>query len=143
MTGWETTVSEPSLPNVKDTLNKRSMKRKGYKAGPNFWIVLGDHKLGDHYESYEVRLEGKYYNCSCQGHMGGDYRKYCSHINYVVLVKRGFADFIEAPEPEEPDFTVEEVDTSVDQYLLPDWVKELRPHQVKAVEEILYHFQQG
>lgn len=97
MVGWSTVEDSPT---VKPTLVKRAMKRTGFQIADNEWVVLGDEKLSDTYSEYNVSLIGGEYRCSCQGHAGGQYRKRCSHITYVVLAKAGKAEWSErAPKP--------------------------------------------
>lgn len=93
-TKWETEDYESKF---KESLVKRAKKRHGTQVSKRRWIVDGDHKLGDEYEAYYVKLaKGAYkYTCTCYGHTGGGARssKMCSHALYVALARKGQVDY--------------------------------------------------
>jgi Rad3-related DNA helicase len=74
-----------------DSLVKRAAKRDGAQIADRSWVVYGNAKLSDRYEMYYVDLPkgSRSYTCSCQRHAGGQYRKVCSHILYIVQARRG------------------------------------------------------
>ncbi len=164
----------PSAPDtIEDrlgSLGERAKKRTGYQVTPNRFVVLGDSKLSDSYDTYDIVLEGTKYHCSCQTHAGGVFRKMCSHIAYVVMARRGIISWHTEPEPEPvlefdtdrplpdapyPPFVSSEPITE-DAYAqmletfgnynpepLPSWVEWIYPHQWDAYCEILFQFDAG
>jgi len=56
--------------------------------------VDGDPKLGDSYSDYMVTLPQRstHYDCECQTHYGGQYRKFCSHILAVIYHREDEGD---------------------------------------------------
>jgi Rad3-related DNA helicase len=168
MSSWETTSAVDTLEKrFRPTLVKRALKRSGVVAKPDrAWIIEGMPKMGDHYSEYTVtRADDGKYQCTCQGHSGGQYRHTCSHILYVILAGYGKVEFagvledrpappkptlVETPEipfpeplPEDPgDSLRPEIDAHFGQGL-PDWLEQLRPHQWKAVAEIENLFVEG
>jgi ATP-dependent DNA helicase DinG len=151
------------------TLGIRGKKRSGIQVGPKSYKVFGDPKLSDSFDLYEIKGPDttNHYHCSCQDHRGGQYRKICSHIAYVVMARKGIVDwagdyqppaqesgFHNLPAAPLPLFVdqgqewTEGVRDTMDQFFgdsppLPEWVKFIRPHQWDAYTEILWHFDSG
>ncbi len=63
------------------------------------WIIAGDGKLGDTYDEYVVRLDGRKYHCSCYDTAHGETRarRMCSHVLAVLLWRRDHPDHTTAP----------------------------------------------
>jgi Rad3-related DNA helicase len=148
------------------TLGVRAKKRTGIQLTPTTFKVFGDPKLGDSFDSYDIRLEGTKYHCSCQQHRGGEYRHLCSHISYVIFARRGIVEWagepssnqteghLSLPETPLPFFVdqgqpwTEAVRELLDQHFgdsppLPSWIKFIRPQQWDAYCEILSHLDAG
>lgn len=175
MSTWETSSADPTSK-FRGTLVARASKRTGYIDGDRAWVVEGDPKLGDHYTQYHIDLppvpngEKPRYRCTCQGHAGGEYRKICSHILFVILARRGKLEFAGSltpieqhpipalPVTEEPPFPPrsEEAPSNISSrewidghfrdwggIQLPRWLTALRPHQWEAVQEIERLFLSG
>lgn len=160
---------------VRSTLLDRARKRQiAFQQGSGGWLVLGDPRLGDAYPSYRVDEDGNgYHRCSCQAHVGGQYRRTCSHILAVILWKRetGYrpgstrevapgaaetpaagdgmgVDPISSPAAGSASPTGRLVSAmpsspSWGTPPLPDWVASLREHQVDAIEEVVEAFDRG
>lgn len=89
------TVDEPV---VSASLIARAKKRKVVRVGIALWDVIGDSKLGDHYDSYEVKGgEDEPLVCACWSHAKGEYRarRSCSHALAVQLALAGEHEFID------------------------------------------------
>jgi len=99
MAGWEgettTTADFDIRTKFKPTLVKRAEKRMAFKRGDGRWEVPGDSKMGDAYEGYYITRgpDQKNYHCSCQDHVGGEFRNVCSHILRVVLGEHGHMEW--------------------------------------------------
>lgn len=80
-------------------LGQRAKKRAGYQLTPDSWRVIGNPKLNDSFEHYDVIWDGSagVYRCECQTHLHGEHRKMCSHITYVILARRGAVPWTEGP----------------------------------------------
>lgn len=154
------------------SLGQRAKKRTGIALTPNTFKVFGDSKLGDSYDAYDVVLKGHIYSCSCQKHTGGEFRKFCSHIAYIVMARRGVVPWsAEEPvtaedSPHQPVFQYLPDDTYMPSFInqgqeptaqmradmdahfgdappLPQWVKLIRPHQWLAYCDVLFHLDAG
>lgn len=100
MTSW--TPAPDAIEERLGSLGKRAHKRSGYPLSAESWRVIGNPKLGDAFDYYDVRYVGPNYECDCQGHQHGQHRKMCSHITYVILARRGVLPWAEAPVEEAP-----------------------------------------
>lgn len=151
------------------TIGIRGKKRSGVQLSTSLFRVFGDPKLQDAYDQYDITLDDNKYHCTCQDHGYGQYRKFCSHIAYVVMARRGVVPWVESrPEsdgPHKSDFQnlpdaplplfvdqgqewTEGVREAMDQHFgddppLPSWVKFIRPHQWDAYTEILSQLDSG
>lgn len=110
---WDITLGKPRKPATKAQQDRVAMRVPGVKpvagAGGDVWELPGLKKLGDKYDRYTVRrmpVEGRWgeeWSCSCQMHMKGMYRKFCSHIRAVVEWRKanpGVVVPVKEPEPE-------------------------------------------
>jgi len=136
-------VGDPLVDSVKDkfrpSLVKRAESRQVEQTGPNEYIVYGNPKLDDYYEKYYVNfVDGKYY-CSCQDHMYGEYRRFCSHCLSVILYKRQHMDDEEPLEPKIPS----PQDDMFGLPKLPAKFTAFRPHQWKAIQDVVKAFEDG
>lgn len=167
---WD--LVDDSLETRLGSLGERARKRKGFQTTPTQFVVLGDPKLSDSYDTYDVKLNHTTYECSCQSHSYGEYRKMCSHIAYVALARQGKVAWMANPQPKVevprpptidyenlPDMPLplfvdqgqewsEGVREALDSHFgdsppLPEWVKFVRPHQWDAYADILYHLDGG
>lgn len=167
---WD--LVDDSIETRLGSLGQRAKKRTGFQTTPTNFVVLGDPKLSDSYDTYDVKLNGDTYECSCQSHSYGEYRKMCSHIAYVAMARRGVVPWVSNPEPQvevEPTPSIdyqnlpemplpifvdqgqewsEGVREALDSHFgdtppLPPWVKFIRPHQWDAYTDILYHLDGG
>ena len=160
--------------NVKPTLIARAKKRTGMAYvtdQANTWLIDGDPKLGDSYDTYEVYWEtdvvGKArWSCTCVN--SREYGKTCSHIVWAMLHQKGAVTSrkvereaeevpVVASQPQQPAVESQHEappgSTAVAspspfvlsdyQPPMPDWLEELRPHQWEAITEILDWFRRG
>ncbi len=90
--------SDPGLETIKTKFRKslvdRAAKRIVRQAGYGRWLVMGDRKLGDEYDDYEVTLDGRTYSCTCYGHQYGGSRakRVCSHVLAVIMYRKTHRD---------------------------------------------------
>lgn len=95
MTSWQTTDfrEDPLKPSLIERAKKRKVEAK---RDPGWFLVHGDARLGDSYDSYDVRHrpDGSWW-CSCQGNKGGQYRKVCSHKTAAALYEQEHGDKLE------------------------------------------------
>lgn len=162
------------LANIRETLIERSRKRVvvgfGITAGDISATVEGSRKLGDKFDSYEVSIkhDRSSHHCSCQDHMGGEFRsKICSHVVAVLLEHERFIaearesriegvkmEAINAPQappytPAEwaerttPTFTNSIPDEWRPHLSMPTWFSGFRPWQVEAIRDILKAWSNG
>lgn len=114
-------------------------------AGPNVWVVAGNPALGDQHPGYVIRLEGHRYACSCYGHRHGEHRerRVCSHVVAVILHRK--AERVGRRAPAAPGIPGRDDPMWDDPYVggLPGWVRELRPVQWQAVQQIVEAFERG
>jgi len=138
-------VADPLVDSVKEKFNsslvKRAESRHVEQIGPNRYVVYGNSKLGDYYDEYYVSLIDGKYHCSCQEHSYGEYRRFCSHCLGVILYKRQHInDYIEEPlksqipNPQDDMFGFPK---------LPSKFTAFRPHQWKAIEDVVKAFEDG
>ena len=143
MNPWITEKIDPE-EKFRASLVSRARKRIVTPIGGNTWRVAGDPKLGDTYPVYKVTLNGKRYSCSCYAHYYGESRanKVCSHVLAVIMYRRNNRPgpgVKPEPEPAIPDPR----DPMFGSPLLPDWVKQFRPHQWEAVKETVEAFKKA
>lgn len=153
------------------SLVKRARQREVYPTGPGKWTVLGDDKLNDSFPYYTIKENGRLHHCTCQDHQGGEFRRVCSHILAVMLWKEGqegqeeqevqdqepgalvpCADGLASDDPDQeeegeetssPSSSLNPRDPAWGYPLLPDWVREFRPHQLDAIEDVVEAFERG
>lgn len=155
-------------PNSKSPLVKRAEKRVVRHVTGKHWVVVGDEKLGDSFDSYNVAHDDAGYHCDCfkrrQAH--GARKKMCSHAMAVVLWRRkgenrakermsGGEEEIGSPEaridsplpdPNAVDASLSPTDPSLTPQAWappPSWLTEYRPHQIVAAREIVDAFMNG
>lgn len=126
-------------------------------VGAETFRVAGNAKLSDKYPSYDVTVGESGNRCSCQDHPGGQYRPMCSH-KLAVLMWRKQNDYgTTQPKPSTlpPKRLDDEGDTtplglvpaathaSWGSPPLPVWVTAFRPHQERAIADIVAAYERG
>lgn len=137
-------------PLIEKSLLLRAQKRTAIRLAPTLYKVLGEQKFGDTYPAYVVRKVAGRWVCTCQGHMGGEYRTVCSHIVAAVRESvqiRSVASEVQAPSipiqnPREPlsEPLPFPQDARFGQPPIPAKFHHFRPVQWQAVQEILAAF---
>lgn len=130
------------------SLVARAKKRTVEPAGDNQWIVLGEGRMGDAYDSYRVRFDGRLYHCSCRDHVGGEFRKMCSHALAAMILRKGRVGGQATPvKPVEvgklPDAIPALTDPMWGTPGIPSKFSELRPHQWEAIQQIVEAFRES
>ena len=76
------TADSTATTDFQAELFERGQQRDVRVLEPGAYVVTSDEKLGDSYDSYQVNLEGKRYECSCYSHAYGDVRRrrICGHV---------------------------------------------------------------